>query len=76
MAGRNPVADDEARRLGEKPDAELLAPASEPVPIGTAEKVLAAALPVASSTHWSQMSNGDWVEHETGLIQHEPPFPV
>lgn len=73
MAGGNPVADDEARRLGEKPDADLSS-SGEPVPIGTAEKVLAAALPVASSTHWSQMADGRWVEHETGLVQDEPPF--
>lgn len=39
-----------------------------------AEQNLAAVLPIQGIDRWSQLANGKWVDHATGLVTDEPPF--
>jgi len=59
----NPIAADEARRLGERVDPE---PEAGPATIADAVAALCAVLPVASVEEWVQQPGGSWWCRQTG----------
>lgn len=59
----NPVAEDEARRLGER----------EPATVDEAADTLAAVLPVASRETWMRQADGTWLCRETGCLEDHCP---
>lgn len=67
----NPIAEDEARRLGERADSDPDEP--PPSSVDEAASRLAAVLPIASRETWMALPDGRWVCRETGLVADEPP---
>jgi len=67
----NPIAADEARRLGERVDPET---AAEPVTMGEAIAALSAVLPVASVEEWVQQPDGSWWCRQTGETAQDCPI--
>ena len=53
--------------------AEPLADHPAPRTVAEAEANLAAVLPVAEVQRWSQMADGRWVDHSTGLVEDQAP---
>ena len=67
----NPIAADEARRLGERVD-----PEDEGAPVTMAEAITAfcAVLPVASVEEWVQQPGGAWWCRQTGETAQDCPI--
>lgn len=64
------MAEEEARRLGEKPDAEL--PSDQELTLEQAEANVREALPIHSGVTYVQTETGEWLNTRTGEVTNEP----